>query len=77
MSIFVTDKAKEYLDVVNKKSDKYKILAMVKVDVKASHYTYCNKTIYLFDNGSVLEYLYELDDIPGHKETNQSYRLLN
>jgi hypothetical protein len=77
MSIFVTDKAQEYLDIVNKKSDKYKILAMVTVDVKSSHYTDCNKTIYLFDNGTVLEYLFEHDDIPGHKETNQSYRLLN
>ena len=77
MSIFVTDKAQEYLDIVNRKSDKYKIIDIYKVDVNASHYTDCHKTIYLFDNGKRLEYLYEHDEIPGHKITDRRYRMLN
>lgn len=77
MSIYVTDEAQEYLDILNKKSDKHKIIDIYKVDVKVSHYTDCHKTIYLFDNGKRLEYLYEHDDIPDHKETDHSYQLLN
>ena len=77
MSIYVTDEAQEYLDILNKKSDKHKIIANITVDVTASSYTDCHKTIYLFDNGKRLEYLYEHDDIPGHKETDHSYQLLN
>jgi hypothetical protein len=76
MSIFITDKAKQYVEVVNGKSDKYKILFQVKIDIPATNYTESSKTIYVFDNGVVLENLYEHDDITGHILTDSHYRLL-
>jgi len=76
MSVFTADGARKYVDVIQQKSEKYKILFQATIDIPASFCTEASKTIYVFNDGAVIEHLYEHDDIEGHCTTDNFYRLL-